>query len=299
MVLHCACNETIDCPLLLCHNLLSPPFPLSLPLSSPFLSILSLITPHLLSIPIIPFSFAGLFQLFLVLPFYISRTLPTMFALRFARPASSLVRPFSSSSVVHRVPSIRDITPDSASEFDLRQKEFRENLDMARKKKEQQESQSVDTTTSASASFSASSREYNAAPAAPSRSDVSDQYRAVLDAAENLDQQGLSLLLSHRALGEQSEAGESTKRGPLSSLIYGTKEARQHEHDIERSFSEVLARGKYVHSIVFHDVKPDKVPEYVEAVGQWYPRIASMEENKVNLVGSWRTQVGDNDTFGT
>lgn len=71
------------------------------------------------------------------------------------------------------------------------------------------------------------------------------------------------------------------------------------DREIERSFSQVLARGKYVHSIVFHEVKPDKVEEYVELVGGWYPRMAGMRENKVNLVGSWRTEVGDCDTFGT
>jgi hypothetical protein len=60
----------------------------------------------------------------------------------------------------------------------------------------------------------------------------------------------------------------------------------------------VLARGKYVHSIVFHEVKPDKVDEYIELVGGWYPRMAALPENKVHLVGSWRTEVGDCDTFG-
>jgi hypothetical protein len=70
------------------------------------------------------------------------------------------------------------------------------------------------------------------------------------------------------------------------------------DREIEHSFSQVLARGKYVHSIVFHDVKPDKVDEYVELVGNWYPRMAGMPENKVHLVGSWRTEVGDCDTFG-
>jgi len=69
------------------------------------------------------------------------------------------------------------------------------------------------------------------------------------------------------------------------------------DQEIEQSFSQVLARGKYVHSIVFHEVKPDKVEEYVELVGSWYPRMASMPENKVHLVGSWRTEVGDSDTF--
>ena len=88
------------------------------------------------------------------------------------------------------------------------------------------------------------------------------------------------------------------RKGPLSSLIYGTQEGKEMDRDIERSFSQVLARGKYVHSIVFHEVKPDKVDEYVEIVGHWYPKIASMPENKVHLVGSWRSEVGDCDTFG-
>ena len=101
----------------------------------------------------------------------------------------------------------------------------------------------------------------------------------------------------------QQEEANSSKRKPgsgrLSSLIYGTEEGREMDREIERSFSQLLARGKYVHSIVFHEVKPDKVDEYVELVGDWYPRMASMPENKVHLVGSWRTEVGDCDTFGT
>lgn len=83
----------------------------------------------------------------------------------------------------------------------------------------------------------------------------------------------------------------------LTKVIYGTKEGRMMDAQIEASFSAVLARGKYVHSIVFHQVKPNNVDEYVELVGDWYPRIAKMEETKVNLVGSWRTEVGDCDTF--
>lgn len=97
---------------------------------------------------------------------------------------------------------------------------------------------------------------------------------------------------------ESEPEDESAKKGKLSSLIYGTKEGRELDREIEHSFSQVLARGKYVHSIVFHEVKPDKVDEYVKLVGSWYPRMAGMPENKVHLVGSWRTEVGDCDTFG-
>lgn len=88
------------------------------------------------------------------------------------------------------------------------------------------------------------------------------------------------------------------KGGKISNLIYGTKEGREMDQEMNNSFSQVLARGKYVHSIVFHEVKPDKVDEYVKLVGSWYPRMAGMPENKVHLVGSWRTEVGDCDTFG-
>jgi hypothetical protein len=96
----------------------------------------------------------------------------------------------------------------------------------------------------------------------------------------------------------EAQDGGKKKGGALSTLIYGTPEGRDLDKDIERSFSQVLARGKYVHSIVFHEVKPDKVDEYTELVGKWYPKVASSPENNVHLVGSWRTEVGDCDTFG-
>lgn len=234
-----------------------------------------------------------------------------MLASRFARPSSLLARPFTSSAVVQRSPSIRDITPDSAAEFNARQKEFRENLEVARKRKEQQESQSVNASASASPSPSAPDapsspspalrdrlREYATAPAAPHATKKSTTHEPVVDAAAVLDNKALGSLSMHRSLGDERQQDQSPKRGALSSLIYGTKEGQQLDKDIERSYSQVLARGKYVHSIVFHEVKPDKVDEYVDLVGKWYPRVAGTPENKVNLVGSWRTQVGDNDTFG-
>lgn len=107
----------------------------------------------------------------------------------------------------------------------------------------------------------------------------------------------LMVSIVEEARAREHESGKK-KGGALSSLIYGTPEGRELDKDIERSFSQVLARGKYVHSIVFHDVKPDKVEEYNELVGDWYPKMAAIPENKVHLVGSWRTEVGDCNTFG-
>ncbi|EFE41323.1 hypothetical protein TRV_03971 [Trichophyton verrucosum HKI 0517] len=224
-----------------------------------------------------------------------------MLASRLLRSGTSpsLLRPFSTSCTRLRAPSIRDITPDNASSFNTRQKEFRDNLEAARKRKAEQDSQSLDASAPVSpSSSSSSSSSAQAPPTAPDASNASGP-STVVDAASSLDRQALGSLSTHRIVGErqQAENNSTPGRGRLSSLIYGTKEGQQLDKDIERSFSEVLARGKYVHSIVFHEVKPDKVDEYVGLVGEWYPKMAGMEQNRVNLVGSWRTQVGDNDTF--
>jgi hypothetical protein len=211
--------------------------------------------------------------------------------------SSSLLRSFASSTTLReppRSPSLSDIKPDGGTSFNARQKDFRENLEAAKKAKEQADSQSL-----ATPEFPSSA--HKNAPTAHSGGNASSHF--VLDAAVQLDPAALGSLSTHRIVGEarqaEHDAASSKKKGgAFSNLIYGTVEGQQMDKEMERSFSQVLARGKYVHSIVFHEVKPDKVDEYVELVGNWYPRMASMPENKVNLVGSWRSEVGDCETFG-
>ena len=67
---------------------------------------------------------------------------------------------------------------------------------------------------------------------------------------------------------------------------------------MEQSYGKVLARGKYVHEIVLHKVKPERVAEYVEMIGEEYPKIAEDKDNNVHLVGSWKVEIGEADTFG-
>ena len=208
----------------------------------------------------------------------------TMLARRL-RPLSSsqtsLVRAFSTSSLLRdprRSPAMSDITPDSASIFNQKQKEFRDGLEAARKRKEQADSQSLAASASEPPSTSAS-----------------------VAASRLTETLGLGSLSTAPSTEEarQAETDTSTRRGgAFSSLIYGTPEGRAMDKEMEKSFSQVLARGKYVHSIVFHDVKPDSVDDYVELVGSWYPRMADDPEQKVHLVGSWRTEVGECETFG-
>lgn len=201
---------------------------------------------------------------------------------------STLLRTITTSTAHQRSPALGDITPNGAAKFDARQTAFREEVREAQKAKEKQDSQS---------SVTAPTAPYNVVPGpAPTTSAASDAF-----SASSHDHVALGSLSTHDpgANRESSQQQETSKRkGALSSLIYGTHEGQQMDHEIEKSFSQVLARGKYVHSIVMHTVKPDKVDEYVDLVGDWYPKVASTPEHHVHLVGSWRTEVGDCDTFG-
>jgi hypothetical protein len=213
-----------------------------------------------------------------------------MFARRLFKSSSSLntsstiIRGFAGTATRCRSPALADITPEGVLSFDAKQKEFRERIAEQSKKKEASQSQANITP---SPSF---------APTAPSASNASSSSNPQAGTGSS----HASSAAETNANGSSASEEEGTQRrgGKLSSLIYGTKEGREMDREIEHSFSQVLARGKYVHSIVFHEVKPDKVDEYVDLVGSWYPRMAGMPENKVHLVGSWRTEVGDCDTFG-
>lgn len=205
-----------------------------------------------------------------------------MFSRRLAQRATTLTpttvsaaRPFSSAVAsldkhnkhAAKSPALADVTPDNAHVFDQRTQEFRTELaERVRREREEKESQLA------------------AAKAAAEAKQSSSLNTASSSSAGGLD--------SHSATAPSTSAGENDPKqkkvgsGPLSKLIYGTEEGRKMDQDIERSFSQVLARGKYVHSIVFHEVKPSKVDEYVELVGNWYPKMANMPENKVRCMAN-------------
>ncbi|EPE08087.1 nipsnap family protein [Ophiostoma piceae UAMH 11346] len=170
------------------------------------------------------------------------------------------------------LPALSDIPPNAQEDFNSKQKAFRDRLAEAQRERESSLSPSP-------TSFTATS------PTDPSAS---------VDG-----QQGLGSLSTAKkgSVSELNKNAAPRKSGPITNLIYGTKEGRELDAQIEASFSQILARGKYVHSITIHDVKPDKFDAYVDLVGQWYPRIANNPDNRVHLVGSWRTEVGDTNTF--
>jgi hypothetical protein len=49
----------------------------------------------------------------------------------------------------------------------------------------------------------------------------------------------------------------------VKSFLYGSEKGQELQREMEQSYSKVLARGKYVHKINTHHVKPNKIHEYV------------------------------------
>ncbi|KAG0743254.1 hypothetical protein G6F57_004831 [Rhizopus arrhizus] len=80
----------------------------------------------------------------------------------------------------------------------------------------------------------------------------------------------------------------------IEAVLYGSKKTREEEN---QTHSKVLARGKYVHELQTHHVKPDKVDEYVELVSKYMPKIANDPANHVHLCGSWSVEIGQQDSF--
>uniref|UniRef100_A0A060T3Y1 ARAD1C37334p n=1 Tax=Blastobotrys adeninivorans TaxID=409370 RepID=A0A060T3Y1_BLAAD len=108
--------------------------------------------------------------------------------------------------------------------------------------------------------------------------------------------------IANEAIGRLREGipqdGErSVAPGLIKSFLYGSPKIKEEQQAMEQSFSKVLMRGKYVHEIQIHKVYPDKAADYLDLVTEIYPRLAKNDNNEVHLVGSWRTVVGDMDTY--
>lgn len=235
----------------------------------------------------------------------------TLLARRFATARAAATRPFTTSSFSQyssKAPSLADVGINNAEVFDERQRKFREELAAKQESQSSSNSSAFFDNQSHPGSLSDATRKVaeGATQAATNVMEEASPKKALgsLSSANVGDRQfdrqaRKQAAEQHSSQAQDSESsGKKTRLGSLSSIIYGTEEGRQLDRDIERSFSQVLARGKYVHSITFHTVKPDKVDEYMDLVGEWYPKIAADQTNEVHLVGSWRTEIGDNDTFG-
>ncbi|KAF9531947.1 hypothetical protein CPB83DRAFT_848075 [Crepidotus variabilis] len=103
-----------------------------------------------------------------------------------------------------------------------------------------------------------------------------------------------------RRIAASSAVASSTPKRNISvvqSLLHGSPEAKQ-AGDVEiQQHSKLVGRGKYIHELENHQVRPDKVEEYKKAAERYYKGIQSDTRLAVKLTGNWETIVGNQDTF--
>ncbi|GAA5810050.1 hypothetical protein MFLAVUS_003468 [Mucor flavus] len=100
--------------------------------------------------------------------------------------------------------------------------------------------------------------------------------------------------VTKRDTTEENEAKQGRANEIIEAVLYGSKKIKEEER---QTHSKVLARGKYVHELQIHKVKPDKVDEYIELTSKHLPKIANDPINDVHLCGSWSIDIGEQDTF--
>ncbi|KAK0550954.1 hypothetical protein OC846_002652 [Tilletia horrida] len=89
--------------------------------------------------------------------------------------------------------------------------------------------------------------------------------------------------------------GSESQQGLLSSLLHGSEKAKK--EGLTMSHSSAVSRGKFVHEIIRHEVKPDCTAAYKAVLAEYYPKLGSDSRFSLRLVGSWEVFIGDLDTF--
>ncbi|KAH7032298.1 hypothetical protein BKA57DRAFT_218426 [Linnemannia elongata] len=82
--------------------------------------------------------------------------------------------------------------------------------------------------------------------------------------------------------------------GIVNSILHGSGTLPKIQS--QESWGVSLARGKYVHELQRHRIRPERFDDYVQLVSDVFPRIVKESNNQIRLTGSWLTEIGELDT---
>ncbi|KAF9400465.1 hypothetical protein BGX21_004241 [Mortierella sp. AD011] len=82
--------------------------------------------------------------------------------------------------------------------------------------------------------------------------------------------------------------------GIVNSILHGSGSLPKVQS--QESWGVSLARGKYIHELQKHRIRPERFDDYVQLVSEAFPRMVKESNNKIRLTGSWLTEIGELDT---
>ncbi|KAH6559726.1 hypothetical protein BASA50_004980 [Batrachochytrium salamandrivorans] len=91
-------------------------------------------------------------------------------------------------------------------------------------------------------------------------------------------------------------ASPTTVKSVFSSILRGAPAEKGGViEELSVTYSKLMARGKYVHELQVHNVKPEAIEDYTALICEHYPRISKDQGIEVKLFGSWTTEIGELD----
>ncbi|KAG0227783.1 hypothetical protein BGW41_003680 [Actinomortierella wolfii] len=84
--------------------------------------------------------------------------------------------------------------------------------------------------------------------------------------------------------------------GLVNTILHGSGSGPKMQS--QESWGVSLARGKYIHELQKHHVRPERFDDYVKLLSEEFPRIIKESNNRVRLTGSWTTEIGELDSAG-
>jgi hypothetical protein len=84
----------------------------------------------------------------------------------------------------------------------------------------------------------------------------------------------------------------------VNSILHGSKDDSWEAQNLNETYSKLLSRGKSIHELVFHNVKPESMDDYSSLIKDVYTELSNDSQVPCKLFGSWKTEIGELDQAG-
>jgi hypothetical protein len=80
--------------------------------------------------------------------------------------------------------------------------------------------------------------------------------------------------------------------------LHGSKDDTWETQNLTDTYSKLLSRGKSIHELVIHNVKPEAMDDYSGLIKEVYSDLSNDASVPCKLFGSWKTEIGELDQAG-
>lgn len=99
-----------------------------------------------------------------------------------------------------------------------------------------------------------------------------------------------------RAYSQKKSVADTGVKGIVNTILHGSSGM---PGNFNETYSKLLSRGKSVHELSIHNVKPEAMDDYKGLIRSTYARISADPTIPARLFGSFTTEIGELDQAGS